>query len=225
MDLHNWSDRTSFREVDWLGNRNLLEEAKRAGVQKFVYVSLAGGQSLAHTKYAEAHERFVQDLTSSGMDWSIVRPTGLFSFFREVLRMAQNGRAAVIGSGEARTNPIHESDAARACVQALRPGRLELCVGGPGIYTRKEIVHAAFAALGKTPRVHSIPAWAVAPVPALLGLFNPRIAALVEFGIAVSQKECLAATYGTETLERYFGQPLDQDLELKRNNELIHVPG
>src|SRR3954467_15771950 len=38
MNLHNWQDRVSFPEVDWHGNRNLLEEARRAGVEKFVYV-------------------------------------------------------------------------------------------------------------------------------------------------------------------------------------------
>src|SRR5262245_22190131 len=41
MNINNFSDRISFQDVDYRGNLNLLNEAKKARVQKCVYVSLA----------------------------------------------------------------------------------------------------------------------------------------------------------------------------------------
>src|SRR6185436_20632734 len=56
MNINDFSDRKSFQDVDYRGNLNLLIEAKRACVQKFVYVSLANAGELLQTEYAAAHE-------------------------------------------------------------------------------------------------------------------------------------------------------------------------
>ena len=85
MQLGNWSDRRSFTEVDYGGNSNLLREAERAGVAKFVYVSLHSAQRFLGTEYARAHESFVGNLNRSKIAHTIVRPTGFFGFFREIL--------------------------------------------------------------------------------------------------------------------------------------------
>lgn len=201
MRLDNWSDRQTFHEVDWLGNRNLLDAAQRHGVGKFVYVSLASGPELRHTAYAEAHERVVDALAASGLPYTVVRPTGLHSFFGEVLKMAARGRAFVVGDGSSRTNPIHEADAARACVEALMSPAPELCAGGPTVYSRGDIASLAFWALGRTPVIHHCPAWALGLAPLLLRVFHPRIAALVEFGVAVSQVDVIAPPFGVVSLE------------------------
>jgi len=41
-------DGLTFRDVDYQGNKNLLEVALRAGVKKFVYVSAFNGANLRH---------------------------------------------------------------------------------------------------------------------------------------------------------------------------------
>ena len=55
-------DGLSFRDVDYQGNLNLLEEARRAGVRKFVYVSVLHGQDLTQLDIVKAHEDFVAEL-------------------------------------------------------------------------------------------------------------------------------------------------------------------
>lgn len=205
MRLDNWRDRSSFLEIDWEGNRNLIEAARKAGAGKFVYVSLANGPGLVSTEYALAHEKTVETLTHSGLPCSIVRPTGVYGFFLEILKMARKNQGIVIGDGSARTNPIHEAEAARACVDALQPGApVDFPVGGPVVYTRKQIVELAFETLGKRPAIRHVPGWAFAPVPSLVRLFNRRMAGLVEFGTAVSQSDCVAPEYGRERLDEYF---------------------
>lgn len=211
MSLNTWSDRAGFREVDWMGNRNLLADAKRHAVPKFIYVSLANGPALIHTDYAKYHEAFVDDLKRSGLEYAVVRPTGLYSFYLEILKMARQGRGVAINGGWVKTNPIHEMDAAKACVEALMLGRTDLPVGGPEIFSRRRTTEMAFETLGAKPKVTVIPGWAMAPVPLLMKPFNPRIAALAAFGIAVSSTDCLAPEYGVRKLGDYFRQHVSSD--------------
>lgn len=199
-------DRRSFTEVDYRGNQNLLQAARRAGVRKFGYVSLFGGRELLHTEYAAAHERFVDAIRASGLAHTVIRPTGYFSFFAEILKLARQGRAMVIGSAAARTNPIHEADLAEVCVRAVEEEVQEVDVGGPEVFTRREIVELACAALGRPPQVRSLPPWLFRGIAALAKPLNPRLAALLDFGAAVSQVDAVAPPYGSRSLRTYFAE-------------------
>ena len=128
MNLKDLRDRTSFTAVDFLGNRNLLEEAKWAHVSKFIYVSLFGADKLLGTEYASAHERFVDLLRSSELASTIVRPTGFFAFQAAIVEMARKGHGIVVGSGEARTNPVHEADVAEICAAAIQGSAREISI-------------------------------------------------------------------------------------------------
>ena len=55
-------DKLTFRDVDYQGNVNLLEAAKRADVRKFIYVSVFNGPNLLHLDIVKAHEDFVDEL-------------------------------------------------------------------------------------------------------------------------------------------------------------------
>ncbi|MDX2033211.1 MAG: SDR family oxidoreductase [Blastocatellia bacterium] len=209
MNVNAFGDRRSFYEVDYQGNINLLREAARAGVGKFVYVSLAGGESLRRTVYADAHERFVDDLRASGIPSTVVRPTGFFSFHLELLKFASKGRGLVIGDGERRTNPVHEVDVAAACVEAATrdaSDRPDLIVGGPEVFTRRETVEMAFAALGRKPSLMTLSPGVFSAMISPLKLINRRIHALMDFGIAVTQQDLVAPAYGAHRLQDYYEQ-------------------
>jgi uncharacterized protein YbjT (DUF2867 family) len=126
----NWSNHESFQRVDFQGHLALIEDAVRHRVRKFVYVSLAGAMALRRTEYAQAHERTVTTLAESGLAYTVVRPTGLFQVFLELRKMARMGVIVLPGSGGAKTNPIHEADAAQVCVEALETEETQLIVGG-----------------------------------------------------------------------------------------------
>jgi hypothetical protein len=44
---------------------NLLQEAKKSRVKKFIYVSVLNGENLRHLKICDAKERFVEQLKKS----------------------------------------------------------------------------------------------------------------------------------------------------------------
>jgi uncharacterized protein YbjT (DUF2867 family) len=204
MDLADLRDRRGPLEVDWGGNRNLLAAARDAGVGRFTYVSVFGARAMRHLEYADAHERFVDELAASGMAHTIIRPTGFFSFFGEIVKMAKKGRGMVIGSGEARTNPVHEADLAAVCADALASGAREVAVGGPETFTRAEIVRTAFRALGREPKLTRVPPGLFRGAAAVAKPFNRRLAALLAFGADVSVADCVAPAHGSRRLEDYF---------------------
>lgn len=206
MSMNNFGDRKSFYEVDYQGNLNLLTEAGKQQVGKFVYVSLAEADKLRQTEYADAHEKFVEALRASGLKQAVIRPTGFFGFHLEILKFAAKGRGMLIGSGECRTNPIHEADVARVCVNALESDISEMAVGGPEIFTRKETVELAFAALNRPPKLMKFSPGMFKLMIAPLKLINRRIYALMEFGVAVTQIDVVAPSVGSERLKPYFDQ-------------------
>lgn len=206
MNLNDLRDRRSFTAVDYGGNLHLLERARAEGVERFVYVSMFAAERLMDTEYAAAHERFVRALRDSRMRHVVVRPTGFFSFFAELVKLARKGRGPLIGSGEVRTNPIHEADLAEVCVSALSSGETEIAAGGPEVYTRRRIVAMAFEAVGRPPKVMRVPGWVFRGIATVARPINPRIAALLAFGAAVSQVDVVAPATGTRTLDQYFAE-------------------
>lgn len=194
----------TYRDVDLRANLNLLAEARRAGVRRFVYVSLYGAEAMRGLGYVDAHEEFVAALRAGGLGHAVVRPTGFFYVFAEVFKMAARGRAVVIGDGRARTNPVHERDVARACADALETGAAELPVGGPETYTRREVAELAFRALGRRPKVSAVPAGLVRALAAPVRLFDQRLHDLLQFGVAASTTDLVAPPYGSASLAEYF---------------------
>ena len=203
MSLKRRSERASFPDIDFSGNVNLLEEAKRAGVRKFVYVSLASAGTADNTIYVQSHERFVRKLHDASIDYTVVRPTGFFGFYAEALAQAKRGTALVIGPGTARTNPIHEADAARACVDAIGSNRTEMTVGGPDVFTRRAVAELALSIAGSSKMPRHVPPWIFRATLPLLRLADPRMHALFEFGIEVSLNDCIAPSFGTQRLGDY----------------------
>src|SRR5207244_2695806 len=124
----------SFSAVDTPANRNLIDEAVRARVAKFVYVSVFGAERLPRNDFVRGHERVVEALRASGLDYSVLRPTGFFSAMEEILLVASRGVLPEFRGGAPRTNPIHEADLAELCVGAFdKPRGWERDVGGPDV--------------------------------------------------------------------------------------------
>lgn len=196
-------EKRSYFDVDLAANRNLLAEARRAGVRRFVYVSVHSEPGYAATGYVRAHETFVEELRQSGLDATVLRPTGLFSAFGALLSFARMGALPVIGNGSAKTNPIDPRDVARAAVERLESGPREIPLGGPEVLTRRQIAETIFRALGRQPRLVRVPAVFLGWTSRAMRNSNPRASALIEFLAAVSTTDCVAPSRGSIRLFDY----------------------
>jgi uncharacterized protein YbjT (DUF2867 family) len=197
--------RTSYLETDLVANLALLDVARAAGVRRFVYVSVHVEPSYAQTRYARAHTEFENALRSSGLEYGIVRLTGVFGALREMLPMARLGVIPLVGDGRALSNPIHESDVAACVVDlALRAeAGLELDAGGPEVLTRRAIAELAFRALGKTPRLPASPPVIARLSSMLIGLVNARARDFIDFITLASTHDCVAPNRGELRLGPY----------------------
>jgi uncharacterized protein YbjT (DUF2867 family) len=199
-------DGLTFQDVDYQGNVNLLNAAQRAGVKKFIYVSVINGPDLLHLDIVKAHEDFVQVLKASGINYAILRPTGYFSDMGEVFEMAREGRVWLIGSGKSRVNPIHGADLAVSCVDAIEAERREIDVGGPETMTWREIATLALQAQDKPVKITSIPIWIMQLVIFGTRLFSRHSAELLAFFTTVTTRDVVAPLTGSHTLEAHFRQ-------------------
>ena len=198
-------DGLTYMDVDYQANMNLLEEARKSGVKKFIYVSVLNGEKLRNLKICEAKEMFVERLKRSGVDYCIVRPNGFFSDMSELFNMAKRGRVYLFGNGELRANPIHGEDLAVVCVDAIDRADKEIEIGGPETLTQNDIASIAFDVLGNKPKITHIPDWVRVTILKLVRLFTgSKVYGPVEFFMTVMAMDMLAPEYGKHTLKEYF---------------------
>ncbi|MBZ9632015.1 NAD(P)H-binding protein [Salegentibacter sp. LM13S] len=161
------SPEISFYENDFKANKNLLDDAVRNGVQRFIYVSIKGADSEKDYSVARAHKLFENELSNSGLDYTILRPVGFYSGLNDLAIMAKRKLIPLIGSGEAKTNSIHPKDLAGVIISFLEKGPEIIEIGGPNIHSRLEMVQMIKEIIGG--KIIKIPE-PVAKISAKLGL-------------------------------------------------------
>lgn len=198
-------DGLTYEEVDHQGNLNILREAIRGDVERFLYVSVLHGRRLRQLRIVDAKERFVDALREAPIRSCVMRPTGFFSDMGEFLTMARKGAVLVFGDGSGRMNPISGRDLAKVCVDGLLSGENDIEAGGPQIYTQDEVAALAFAALGKPRRVVRVPRWMAKAGGKLLRLTTPlSVYGPMELFLTLATEDVVAPPYGSDQLDDYF---------------------
>ncbi|MDO6603687.1 SDR family oxidoreductase [Arenibacter palladensis] len=203
-------DGLTYMDVDYGANMNLLDEAKRAGVKKFIYVSVINGQLHRNLKLVEAKEAFVDQLKASGLDYTIIRPNGFFSDMRDFLKMAEKGSVYIFGKGKKKFNPIHGADLAQVCVDAINSNKKEIAVGGPDILTHYEVAEMALLASGKPINIIHVPHWLRKSVLWIMRTFtSSKTYGPIEFFLTLMAEDAIAPRYGSHRLSHYFQNEMD----------------
>lgn len=198
-------DGFTYMDVDYQANMNLLNEACKAGVKKFIYVSALNADKLTHLKMCNAKERFVNELMASGLEYCIVRPNGFFSDMTEFLKMAKKGKAELFGDGNYKMNPIHGADLAKVCVAAIDLIDNEIEVGGPDVFTHNEIVELAFNTLNKKTKVAYMPEWIRKMILWFARTFtSSKTYGPMEFFFTDLAMDMVTPTYGTNKLSDFY---------------------
>ena len=198
-------DGLTYMDVDFQANLNLLKEAQKSGVSKFIYVSVFNAHRMSHLKCIEAKLQFEQALKESGLKYTIIYPNGFFSDMLEYLQMAKKGRGFVFGSGDNKINPIHGKDLADVCVQAITGHDQEIHVGGPDVLTHNQILRMAFAVVKKDIKITAIPLWIRnASLAAARMLTSVKTYGPLEFFMTVLGADMVAPRYGSYRLQEFF---------------------
>ncbi len=203
-------DGLTYMDVDFQANINLLAEAKRAGIKKFVYISAINGDKMRHLKIMAAKEKFVDELKASGLDYIIVRPNGFFSDMRDFLDMAQGGRVYLFGDGQFKLNPVHGTDLAEAILENLDQRNVDIEIGGPDILTQNEIGQMALEACNKPVKILHFPDWIRKLAIVLVRTFtSSKTYGPIEFFLTMMGQDNVAPRCGTHRLQTFFAKEAD----------------
>lgn len=201
-------------EVDYQANLNVLARAQEAGVSRFIFVGvLHGAEARSHIPILEPRERFIDALQQSPIAWTIIRPTGAFNDMTAIFQMAQRGRVYVVGTGNARINPIHPMDLAAEvtrCIEDAETRNTSYGIGGPDIFSYNEIARLAFDALGRKPHVTHLAPWLLDAASGALRPFNPTGSGFLRFFRWVVTSDMIGTATGEIHLRDYFAELANQ---------------
>ena len=114
---------------------------------------------------------------SRGIEWVVLRPTLIYGLSRdknisEMARFIRRfGFFPVLGKATGLRQPIHAKDVALACVSALlapEAANRAYNISGGETLTYRDMVARVFAALGRRPRLLTVPLWAFRLVVSVL---------------------------------------------------------
>lgn len=200
-------DGLSYMDVDYQANVNLIEEAKKNGVKKFIYISVLNGRKLRNLKICEAKEKLVDYLKSSGLDYCIIRPNGFFSDMEDFLKMAATGRVYLFGDGNHKLNPVHGEDLGEVCVNAIESNVKEINAGGPELFSQNEIAELALKAHSKKIKIVHLPDRIRKLTLRILRTFtSSKYYGPFEFFLTTMAIDMAAPMYGKNRLEDFFNK-------------------
>lgn len=142
-------------DVDLNGNLNLLNEAKKAGVKKFIYTSVIKCDSDPKIPMLDAKYKFEQNLIKSGIEYAIYRPTGYFYDIYKVFKpMIEKGTVTLLKGSNAKANVIHTKDLAKCIVDNINGYNNRIIeIGGKETYSYEEIAELFFKAENKEVKI------------------------------------------------------------------------
>jgi uncharacterized protein YbjT (DUF2867 family) len=174
----------TFRAVHVDGVRNLLHTAKAVGATRWIQMSALGARPNAPTAYYRTKWEAEELVRTSGLDWTILRPSLIFddrlrhqhNFVDEIakaIRMAPF--VPIIGNGEFLFQPVSVDDVSQTIVQSLsKPDSIGTVyeLGGPEKRTYRELVTMIARAMSTKKPAVKIPLWALTSVARLFGRFS-----------------------------------------------------
>ena len=155
------SETVTAYDIDYGANKNLLEEALRAKVGHFAFVSVLKADKGRQVAMLDAKAMFEEELKKSGISYAIFRPTGYFYDTAHIFQpKVEAGKVKLLKTKTpVKCNVIDTRDFADFIVEHMTDDKAVYDVGGTETYTYEEIAKMFFAAAGKEPNIKPCPAF------------------------------------------------------------------
>lgn len=177
----------TLRDVDEIGMVALVDAAEKAGIQRFVYLSVAGLEDALDSPLVRAKKAVERRLTNSPMRTVIVRPDAFQDVHLAPLGRfdLKAGKVAVFGRGDCRHRWVSVEDVAQLVVavalEADPPGVIEF--GGPQALSRNETVALAEILTGRPITKQRLPRTVARIGMRLLDRPNDALASILGLGL------------------------------------------
>jgi NADH dehydrogenase len=148
VGILNQSAGRTFRKIHVEAATTIAAAAAAAGVERFVQVSALGADSRSPSLYARTKAEAEQAVRAALPHAVVLRPSIVFGpeddFFNRFGALAARGPALpLIGGGKTRFQPVYVNDVAEAAAVAVVRDDVAgktFELGGPGVYTFKELM-------------------------------------------------------------------------------------
>lgn len=224
---------TTYENINVAGTRRVLEEAARANVRRFVYVSSLGAERGA-SEYHRS-KKAAEDLVRSARDdWTIVRLANVYgpgdSVISELLALVRRLPAVpVIGGGDQPFQPIWHEDAGAALAALVDRDDLlgsTLELAGADQTSMNDLLDRFGTITGREPRR--------IPLPAPLARMGATLASMVGLDMPITASQVTMLEEGSvvrapegNALETVLGMtptPLDEGLRLLADAQPVQLP-
>jgi uncharacterized protein YbjT (DUF2867 family) len=120
----------TYDRVHRLGTQNILAEAKKAKVKRFIHMSALGTRANARSRYHQSKWAAEELVRNSGLDWTVFKPSVIYgrkdkfvNLFAKMMSMPWNlvkcFSLPLFGGGRSHMQPISVTDVAHCFVSAL----------------------------------------------------------------------------------------------------------
>lgn len=200
-------------QIDYQGNLNILNEAKKAGVKHFAYTSVIKAELAPKVPMVHAKHMFEEELKKSGLTWSIYRPTGYFYDIVKVFKpMIEKGEVTLLGKKPVHANVISTEDLADFVVLHMLDENKMYNIGGKETYSYEEIANLCFAAAGKEPVIKRAPAFLFDVLAFVNKLKKNGKEAILRFSKWTLTEEMVGDTiYGDMSFKEYINSSFNKE--------------
>lgn len=163
MGLTTSSTRFTAYDIDYQGNLNLYNEAKKANVRKFNYISVISCDEPGAEKVPMLHAKYMleQEIKKGDMSYVIYRPTGYFYDIAKVFKpYVDKGEMQLLkGYHNVKANVVDCPDFAKFIVEHMDDENVTYNVGGKETYSYEEMAKMCFKAANKPVIIKDSPVW------------------------------------------------------------------
>lgn len=163
--------------VEYRANIELIDAAKEAGVEHFVFISVLGvDRGYEDSPVFKAKREVEKYLQTSGLNYTILRPSAFASSLLPLAeRFKQTGIYLLIGDAQNRTSVVSTDDLARIAIDSVfveAANNKILPVGGPEIISRGDIPQIFSRVFNKEPILINPPLFLFDGLRSTIGVLN-----------------------------------------------------
>lgn len=171
--------------VDWQGNRNLIQTARSQGIEHFILVSIAGAAPDHPVGLYRMKYRAEQTLRSSGLAWTIIRPTISMETFVTLVGepLLKKGKTRIFGRGTNPINFVSTHDVARFVELSVVDPKMRgvtVEVDGPENLSLGQLVQVFERVTGKTGATRHVPLPMMRLMAVLMRPVKPALAGMIQ---------------------------------------------
>ena len=200
--------------LGYRANIELIDRAKEAGVQHFVFISVLGvDRGYEDAPSFKAKREVEKYLIASGLNYTILRPSG---FASNLLPLAEQFRETgiylLIGDRQSRTSIVSTDDLAQIAVGSVSVEGARnqiLSVGGPDVLQRQDIPRIFGRIFNTEPIIINPPLFVLDGFRSALGLVNPKASKALGTFRTLLDNEFFCTPQEVENLETIFGMKME----------------